>query len=358
MSQSEPPKRLTQLVQGAGCAAKVGAASLAQVLRDLKRPPDSRLLVGIETGDDAGVYRLTDELALVQTLDFFPPIVDDPYLYGQIAAANALSDVYAMGGTPLTAMNIFCFPLRERDPEEAAEILRGGAEKTAEAEVALVGGHSLEDPAPKYGLSVTGTVHPDRIAANAGAKPGDKIVLTKPLGMGIVTTAAKFEECPPDVFAEACRWMSTLNVSASRAMRQIGIGDTRGVHAATDITGFGLLGHLTRLARSSGVSLELWSRELPTLPKLDLLISQGDVTRGGRENRLYLAEWVTFASAVSSVTQEIMLDPQTSGGLAIFVSEASLPFLLSALEAEDVEVRAVIGEVKEAAGQTEVRVKG
>ena len=184
------------------------------MLRDLKIPGDANLLVGLTTGDDAGVYRVTENVALVQTLDFFTPIVDDPYLYGQIAAANSLSDVYAMGGRPLTAMNILCFPIHDRDPRELAEILRGGADKVAEAGVALVGGHSVDDPEPKFGLSVTGLVDPAHITTNAGARPGDLIVLTKPLGTGIVTTAAKFDECDPEVLALACRSMATLNAGA------------------------------------------------------------------------------------------------------------------------------------------------
>jgi selenide,water dikinase len=312
------------------------------VLRDLKLPTDERLIVGIATGDDAGVFRLSDDSAIVQTLDFFTPVVDDPYVYGQIAAANSLSDVYAMGGRPLTVMNILCFPINSRDINELAAILRGGADKIAESGAALVGGHSVDDPEPKYGLSVTGMVHPDHIASNAGARPGDMVVLTKPLGTGIITTSAKFDECPPDVLEAACRSMATLNAGAARAMTAVGIVPG-GVHAATDITGFALLGHLYHLARASGVRLEIDSAALPLLPEVERLAAAGNVTRGGKENLAYLSDAVSFADDVPETLRQVMLDPQTSGGLAICVAADRVGELLAALEAESVETRVVIG---------------
>jgi len=279
----------------------------------------------------------------VQTLDFFTPIVDDPYLFGQIAAANALSDVYAMGGRPITVMNILCFPIRERDPGELAEILRGGADKVAEAGATLVGGHSVEDPEPKFGLSVTGLVTPGRVTTNAGAQPGDLIVLTKPLGTGIVTTAAKFDEASPTTYALACQQMATLNAGAARAMRAVGIGTERAIHAATDITGFGLLGHLFQLARASHVGLELRSDALPALPDIEALIAAKNITRGDKDNRAYLGEHLKVAPDVAPWRLSLMLDPQTSGGLAIFVRPDALDALLEALAAENVATRAIIG---------------
>ena len=314
-------------------------------MRDLKLPANPDLLVGLMTGDDAGIYRLSDTLALVQTLDFFTPIVDDPYLFGQIAAANSLSDVYAMGGKPITVMNILCFPIKDRDLAELSEILRGGADKVAESGAALVGGHSVEDPEPKFGLSVTGVIEPGQVTTNAGAQPGDVIVLTKPLGTGIITTAAKFDEASAETLDAACRSMATLNAGAAHAMRQIGIGADRAIHAATDITGFGLLGHLFQLARASRVGLELDSNALPALPDVEALIAAKNITRGDRTNREYLGEHLHRDSDVAEWRLSLMLDPQTSGGLAICVRPDALDALLAALAAQNVETRAIIGRV-------------
>lgn len=315
------------------------------MLRDLNIPADANLLVGLTTSDDAGVYRINENTALVQTVDFFTPIVDDPYRFGQIAAANSLSDVYAMGGRPITAMNILCFPIKERDPNELAAILRGGADKVAEAGVALIGGHSVEDSEPKFGLSVTGLINPAQVTTNAGARPGDVIVLTKPLGTGIVTTAAKFDECPADVLEAACVSMATLNAAAAEAMRAVGIGPELPIHAATDITGFGLLGHLYHLAKASGVGIELDSAAMPALPEIEELVRLGNVTRGDKENRAYLGERLIVAPDVASWRISLLLDPQTSGGLAICVEEAALPRLLSELTTLNVPVQAIIGRV-------------
>ncbi len=315
------------------------------MLRDLNIPGDANLLVGLTTGDDAGVYRVAENVALVQTLDFFTPIVDDPYLYGQIAAANALSDVYAMGGKPLTAMNILCFPIHDRDPRELMDILRGGADKVAEAGVTLVGGHSVDDPEPKFGLSVTGLIDPAHIATNAGARPGDRIVLTKPLGTGIVTTAAKFDACDPDVLAAACRSMASLNAGAAEAMRQMGIGPTGAIHAATDITGFALCGHLYHMAKASGVGIEIDSAAVPLLPEVERMAAAGNVTRGGKENLAYLTDCLHIGPEVSSDLLSVLLDPQTSGGLAIIVREEAVADLLLALERQNVAVRSVIGRI-------------
>ena len=315
-------------------------------MRDLPVPADPNLLVGLITGDDAGVYRLTDDLALVQTVDFFTPIVDDPYLFGAIAAANSLSDVYAMGGKPITVMNILCFPIKERDPNELTQILRGGADKVQEANANLVGGHSVEDPEPKFGLAVTGLVHPERITTNAGAQPGDVIVLTKPLGTGIVTTAAKFDEADEETFAAAVASMATLNAGAAEAMRTVGIAPNgEGVHAATDITGFGLLGHLHQMAKSSGVRIEIAHSALPLLPNVERLAAQNNVTAGGKANLAYVSEALTIAPDVAPDRMAVLADPQTSGGLAICVSASALPRLLAELEKQNTLARAVIGRV-------------
>lgn len=289
----------------------------------------------------------------MQTVDFFTPIVDDPYRYGQIAAANSLSDVYAMGGRPITVMNILCYPINDRPAEELAAILRGGADKIAESGAALLGGHSVDDPEPKYGLSVTGLIDPEHITSNAGAKAGDVIVLTKPLGTGIITTAAKFDECPPHVLEAACDSMAALNAGAARAMAAVGIG-TGGVHAATDITGFGLLGHLGALAAASGVDLRIESDALPVLPEAERLAAAGNTTRGERENAAHLGDRIRFAQEIPPPRRSILLDPQTSGGLAIFVAQNRVDDLLAALQAEGVPTRTVIGTAVFGSGSIEI----
>ena len=300
------------------------------------------------------MIRLSPELALIQTLDFFTPIVDNPYDFGRIAAANALSDVYAMGGVPLTAMNILCFPIKELPGEVLADILRGGADQLKLAGVHLAGGHSVDDPEPKFGLSVTGTVHPDRITTIAGARPGDILVLTKPLGPGILMTAAKFDKLDDATMQLAVESMATLNAAAATAMREVGIhtgspdlGGGGGISAATDITGFGLLGHLSHIARQSGVCLRLENDAIPILPRACELATEGFVTGGGVSNAEYLAELVTFDPAVPADQREVFFDPQTSGGLCIAVAPGKLAALLTALQKHGVETRAVIGRVEE-----------
>ncbi len=280
----------------------------------------------------------------MQTVDFFTPIVDDAYDYGRIAAANALSDIYAMGGRPITVMNILCFPIGTRDINEMAAILRGGADKIAESGAALVGGHSVDDPEPKYGLAATGLIDPNRVATNAGAKPGDRIVLTKPLGTGIITTAAKFDSCPDETLRLTVESMATLNAGAARAMAKIGIG-SEGVHAATDITGFGLAGHLMGMARASGVRIAIESDALPILPHAEMLAGGGNVTKGGKDNLAYLGESLAFTKDISDERRSLIVDPQTSGGLAVCVPESRVDELLAALEAEGIGTRAVIGRV-------------
>lgn len=270
------------------------------------------LLVGFETKDDAGVFRLSETRALVQTMDFFTPIVDDPYAYGQIAAANALSDVYAMGGRPLTVMNIACFDPTMAPPEVWAAILRGMHYKVVEAGAVTVGGHTVEDKEPKFGLSVTGVVDPSRMFENTQAQVGDLIYLSKPLGTGIITTAAKNDVCSTEALEAAIQSMSALNRSAAE------VGLTHRVRCATDITGFGLAGHLANVARGSGVRIEISAPSLPLLPDVEVLVSKGQVTGGAAKNGAFLGEMLSFSDGVLDWLRAVVLDPQTSGGLALF----------------------------------------
>jgi selenide,water dikinase len=309
------------------------------VLRHLPKAINERVLVGVETSDDAGVYLLDGDQVLIQTVDFFTPILDDPYDYGQVAAANSLSDVYAMGGTPITALNIVGYPMKEAPAEWLHEILRGGAEKALEAGVAILGGHTVEDPEIKYGLSVTGIGSRHQITANRGARVGDRLVLTKALGTGLVTSAIK-----RGVADEAATWavtnsMKRLNRAASKAMVAVG------VHACTDVTGFGLLGHLYEMLSASEVAAVVEASALPVLPTAEECARQGITTGGARNNETYLTPCLQFDERVSAERRQVMFDPQTSGGLLMAVSPDRLEPLLTALEAEGVPVRAVIGEV-------------
>jgi len=308
------------------------------VLRHLPKSGDPNLLLGIGTGDDAAVYRLTDELALVQTVDVFTPIVDDPYTFGQIAATNALSDVYAKGGRPLLALNIAGFP-RKLSLDILAEILRGGAEKALEAGVSIVGGHTIDDPEPKYGLAVTGLVHPARFVSNAGARPGDVLFLTKPIGIGVITTGIKQDMTPPAVAAEAIRVMNTLNRAASEAMMQVG------VHAATDVTGFGLLGHLHRMVDASSVAARISAAAVPVLPGAADLAGRGAVAGGTARNLEWLADKVRWAPTIDDTTRILLADAQTSGGLLIAVVPERAAALEHAMRARGVESIARIGEI-------------
>lgn len=299
---------------------------------------DPRLLVSGATMDDAGVYRLTDELALVQTVDFFTPMVDDPYLFGQIAAANALSDVYAMGGKPLTAMNIAAFPVNTMDLGILRDIFRGGADKLKEAKTLLVGGHTIEDQEPKYGLSVTGIVHPEKIWTNRGGKPGDSLVLTKPLGTGIISTAIKGEMAGRESVEEAVRFMTTLNNAAAEAAAQVG------VHACTDVTGFGLLGHLYEMMTPE-IGFEIIWPQVPLMAGTKDYASWGLVPGGARRNLKYLHDAVEREKGISDIAMDILADPQTSGGLLLAVSSEKAQALVAALHERGVAAAQVIGYV-------------
>jgi len=304
--------RLTHLVASAGCASKLGQLQLSEVLSQIPKSKHPDLLVGFDNRDDAGVFRISDDLALVQTVDFFTPIVDDPYSYGAIAAANALSDVYAMGGRPITVLNLCCFSPAAAPPDVWAQILMGAYDKTTEAGAVVVGGHSIEDERPKFGLSVTGLVNPSKMFANTEAVPGDDIYLTKPLGTGILTTAAKNDACPPEALAAAIKAMSTLNADACAK------GIAANVRCATDITGFSLAGHLLNVARASKVGIEIDTQSLPLLPNVQEMIELGHTTGGGARNRAFAGSALTFKEQVSEWLTDLVVDPQTSGGLALF----------------------------------------
>jgi len=298
---------------------------------------DPAVLVATNTADDAGVYRIAPDLALVQTVDVFTPIVDEPYWFGAIAAANAMSDVYAMGGTPKLALNFAGFPRTKLSLDVLGEILRGGGDKCSEAGVVIIGGHTIEDPEPKYGLAVTGFVHPNRIVTNAAAKPGDRLVLTKPLGMGVITTGIKQERTSPAAIQEAIRIMATLNRGAAQAMT-----DT-GVSAATDVTGFGLLGHLHEMTRAAKVRARIRLRSVPILEEAWGLVREGVIPGGTRRNQASLEGAITW-EGIDEDGQVLLCDAQTSGGLLIAVPEARLARLVQALETEGA-MAAVVGEI-------------
>jgi len=288
--------------------------------------------VGRGTADDAGVLRVRDDLALIQTVDFFTPIVDDPHTFGRIAAVNSLSDVYAMGGTPLTAMNIVCFPRKSLPRTVLRDVLLGGLEIINQADALLVGGHSVEDPELKFGLSVTGIVHPDRVITNAGARQGDRLLLTKPLGTGVVATAIKAEMAPPQVEAEAVRWMTTLNRAAAEAMQEVG------ADACTDITGFGLLGHGLEMARASGVTIELNASHVPLIPGVTELALQGMIPAGSFANRRFCEHAVQVDSEVDPLLVDLLADAQTSGGLLVAIADERVDGFVQALERRAVPV--------------------
>ena len=301
------------------------------------------MLVGISTGDDAAVYKMSDEMAIVSTVDFFPPIVDDPFKFGEIAATNALSDVYAMGGKPVIALNIVGFPV-DLPHDILGEILSGGASKAQEAGVLIVGGHTVDDAEPKYGMSVTGVVHPGEQVTNAGAQPGDVLVLTKPIGTGIITTAGKQERVGAKTLDRAVKVMSELNRKASEAMMHVG------VNACVDITGFGLLGHLRLIAEGSGVSAHVKVSDVPVIEGVQELLDMGIAPGGTHRNLESLEGVVDWHPDISAETQILLADAQTSGGLLMSVSPGKLDDLLTALGHADVKTRAVVGKIVERDG--------
>ena len=340
--------KLTKLASCAGCGAKVGAGVLAQLLDGIRVHQDPNLLVGFDKSDDASVYKISDDLALVQTVDFFPPVADDPYLFGQIAATNALSDVYAMGGEPKLALNLLCVP--DDMPKEAVhELLRGGYDKAYEAGTIITGGHSILDPEPKYGLAVTGFVHPDRILTNSGAKPGDVLLFTKPIGIGILTTAAKADLASDEGMALACKLMTTLNKSARDAMVKYN------VHACTDVTGFGLLGHAYEMAQGSDVEIFLDVDSIDLIPEALELARIGILPAGMYRNRKF-AESGVDAGDVELAKQDMLYDPQTAGGLLMAVAPEDADALFEELKTTVPSAQRV-GTVAEYTGGKRIKLR-
>ena len=333
--------KLTKLTKCAGCGAKVGAGVLAQLLEGIRVHHDPNLLVGFDKSDDASVYKINDELALVQTVDFFPPIADDPYLFGQIAATNALSDVYAMGGVPKLCLNIMAVP-EDMPRETVHQILRGGYDKVYEAGALITGGHSILDDEPKYGLAVTGFVHPDKLLSNSAARPGDVLVLTKPVGIGVLTSAAKADLLDEDTLAFANRIMTTLNKAARDVMVR------HQVHSCTDVTGFGLLGHSFEMAQGSDVTITLHVDGIDLIPAALEFARMGVLPAGMYRNRTF-AEPGVDAGDTETAVQDLLYDPQTSGGLLMAVAPEDADALLA--ELKDVVPSAQrIGEVGEYRG--------
>jgi len=302
-------------------------------------PTDENVIVGLERADDAGVYRISDDLALIQTVDFFTPIVDDPYAFGQIAAANALSDVYATGGIPKSAMNLVAFPIKTMDIGILRQIIQGGVDKLSEAGVVLVGGHSIEDQELKYGLSVTGFVHPQRVLTKKNLQAGDRLVLTKPIGTGIVNTAIKAGMAPAELVMKVTGLMAGLNRTAAEVMAGFD------VHACTDVTGFGLLGHLAEMVSGSGRGVRVFARRVPVLPEALEYASMGLIPAGAYKNKEFREAMVVFDAGVDRSQQDVLFDPQTSGGLLIGVNGAQTCDLVKALGEAGVAESAEIGEV-------------
>ena len=333
----ETEVKLTKLASCAGCGAKVGAGTLCQLLEGFRTHTDPRLLVGYDKSDDASVYYLDEHTALVQTTDFFPPIVDDPYLYGQIAAANAISDVYAMGGEPKLALNILCLP-EQMDGPTVQELLRGGYDKAYEAGVIITGGHTIHGAEPIYGLAVSGFVDPQKVLTNSGARPGDVLILTKPLGVGILTTAAKADLVEPVVMERIYRQMATLNKYARDIMVKYR------VHSCTDVTGFSLLGHSFEMAQGSGCTLHITADDVPYHPEAYEPADMGFIPAGAYRNRQYAQAGVTLRREVPRPLLDIFFDPQTSGGLLMAVAPEDAPACFAELK-EAVPQAAVIGYV-------------
>ena len=315
--------------------AKLAPSDLAQVLSKLPKQNSENVIVGYENSDDAGVFRLNDEIALVQTLDFFTPIADDPELYGRIAAVNSLNDVYAMGGKPITALSIVCYP-QKGDWDVLGKIMLGGQKAMNEEGVVILGGHSVDDQEPKFGYSVTGTVDNNKVTSNAEAKVGDVLVLTKAIGTGIISTGIKFEKASDLAKNAAIKTMTISARQASKVMQEVG------ANACTDVTGFGLLGHAFEMAKASKITLEIESENVPLLPEVKELVEQKMITRGDRNNRVYVGETIEFDKRVSKVMESILFDPQTAGGLLISLEEDKANHLVN--EIDDAKI---IGRVTE-----------
>ena len=339
--------RLTHTVSNSGFASKLPPVDLDNALNGLTFPTDPNVIVGLDRLDDAGVYKISSEIAMIQTVDFLTPIVDDPYSFGQIAAVSALSDIYAMGGTPKTAMNLVSFPLREMDISILRKILQGGNDKMKEANVALVGGHSVMDNELKYGLSVTGFAHPERIFTKKNIQHGDQLILTKPLGIGIINTAIKGGIPSNDTIKMVTQLMSLLNRDAADVMKNIQMSTTGNfpVHACTDISGYGLLGHIAEMVIGTGLGIKLTANKIPVIPQALEYASMGLVPAEDYLNREACESMIQFSPDIDSVLQDILFDPQTSGGLLIAVNKKSADDLVYRLIKKGMTSSAVIGEI-------------
>jgi selenide,water dikinase len=340
--------KLTTMAKAAGCAAKLNPATLDAVLRKLPRQTDPNVLVGFDTNDDAGIYRLSEALALVQTVDFFTPIVDDPYLFGQIAAANALSDVYAMGGQPISSLSLVGFP-EKGDPEILEQIIAGGLAKMTEAPCSVIGGHSIRNEDMLFGYAVTGTIHPQRIWRNVGAREGDVLLFTKPLGTGVITTALKNNRAKPESLAAVVAAMTTLNRDAAAALHELDTkpGGSPRIHAVTDVTGFSLLGHAREMALGDSahglapVSFEIDHAAFAYFPGAVEAAREGHLSGGLKNNRAFVADCASFADSVPAEYRDLLFDPQTSGGLLVSIAGEAAEDALTALRQHGVAARQV-----------------
>ena len=330
---------LLRMTENGGCSAKISPKQLEEILKFLPLPADPNILVDIDTHDDAGVYKVNDELALVLTTDFFPPVCSDPYEFGQIAAANSISDVYAMGGDPVVALNIMMFPAVSLPMEAYAEIIKGGADKAAEAGVRIIGGHTIDDSPPKYGLAVVGYVHPDKIVTNSGARPGDSLILTKPIGTGIILAGQRLGLATDRDVDEAKRQMKLLNRSAAEVMKKFN------VRGATDITGFGLAGHALKMARASKVSISINMKQVPLIGETYRIADEGCIPGAAFRNLDYAEADTTFTAGIDYNLKMLAFDAQTSGGLLISVPEKIAGNVLSSLLAAGLAESSIIGHV-------------
>ncbi|MGV9169608.1 MAG: selenide, water dikinase SelD [Promethearchaeia archaeon] len=338
-SEQKETYKLTRYTHGLGCACKLRPQALEEVLRTLPVPTDPNILVGIETSDDAAVYRVNDEMAIVQTVDFFTPIVDEPYWFGAISAANSLSDIYAMGAKPILGVNIVGFPSNRLPLSVLEEILAGAQDKAAEAGISIIGGHTVEDTEPKYGLAVTGIVHPDEVVRNSTAKPGDVLVLTKPIGLGIISTAVKRGLGDEDTTTIARDLMASLNQGAAEAMMEVGVS------ACTDITGFGLLGHLREMTAGSGVDVSISAGAVPILAAARQLAGAGVIPGGTKNNLSHLRTHLDIEEGITQIDLLLLADAQTSGGLLISLPEDRLPDLMKQLAQRGIDNAVKIGDV-------------
>jgi selenium donor protein len=331
--------KLTQFTHGLGCACKMQPADLEKILRNLPLTSDPNVLVGNNSADDAAVYKVNPEQAIVQTLDFFTPIVDDPYDFGAIAAANALSDIYAMGAKPLFALNIVAFPVQRLPLEVLEQIIQGAADKATEAGISIIGGHSIDDTEPKFGMCVTGLIHPEKAWKNIGAQPGDVLILTKPLGTGIISTAVKSGLAGEEVAAEACKWMKQLNQKAELAFSKFK------VNACTDITGFGLAGHLSEMTRGSHVDAEIDFSTLPFMSQVKALALAGAIPGGTHNNLQFYKEWIIWKALLSETEKLMFCDAQTSGGLLVSIPGKYSEQVLKELSEQGIDNAVVIGRI-------------